>query len=105
MSAEIAVSALSMPQSLGPLKEATTLIMHRIIFAVPNIETWYKIMNEARQQFGKDWRCQPRVRRKFTSWRPRNADPVKIWFDVPDSSFSTWCAVKLGVVVVENTNK
>lgn len=102
MSVEIASSALSMPQSLDSLKSVTPLGMHRVVFQVSKLETWYKIMAEARSQFGKNWKAQPRIRRKLTRW---NAELTSIWFDVPDPAFGTWCAVKLGVIVVGVTNK
>ena len=104
MSVEIGTPALSMSESLNSLRE-TPLSMHRITFEVPNLETWYRIMAEARSQFEKNWRGQPKVKRKFTSWRPRNAETVKVWFEVPDPTFATWCAVKLGVTVTETVNK
>jgi len=105
MSVDIAVSALSMPQSLDSLKMVTPLGMHRITFEISNVEVWYKIMAEARSQFGKNWRGQPKVKRKLESWRPAGSPPVKVWFEVPDSTFSTWVAVKLGVPVAKATNK
>lgn len=104
MSVNIAASASSIPQSLDSLK-VTPLDMHRITFEITDEKTWYKIMNEARAQFGKNWRGQPRVKRKLSAWRPRNAEIVKVWFEVPDPTFATWCAVKLGVTVTEGTNK
>ncbi len=102
MSVEIAVSALSMPQSLDSLKLETPLTMHRVVFEISSVETWYKIMAEARVQFGKNWRAQPRVKRRLTSWRNTT---LKVWFEVPDSTFATWCAVKLGVQAVGVANK
>ena len=102
MSVNIASSALSMPQSLDSLKAATPPAMHRVVFQVSNLETWYKIMAEARGQFGKNWKAQPRVKRKLARW---NHVPTTIWFDVPDPTFGTWCAVKLGVIVMGVTNK
>lgn len=102
MSVEIETSALSMSKSLDSLKK-TPLPMHRIIFEIVGTEKWYQIMAEARSQFGKNWRGQPRVKRKLvTSW---NQKTVQVWFDVPDPSFATWCAVKLGVTAIERTNK
>lgn len=105
MSVEIASSSLSMPQSLDSLKVVTHSTMHRITFKIGKTETWYKIMAEARAQFGKNWRCQPRVKRKLASWRTPESVLVRVWFEVPDSTFATWCAVKLGVVVAEIANK
>jgi len=105
MSVNIAVSALSMPQSLDSLKIVTPLGMHRITFEIDRVETWYKIMAEARAQFGKNWRGQPKAKRKLESWRPQGSPSVRVWFDVPDPSFATWVAVKLGVPVAGASNK
>ena len=106
MSVNIAVSALSMPQSLDSLKVETPLGMHhRITFEIQTVEVWYKIMSEARTQFGKNWRAQPRVKRKLNGWRPQGSAPIKVWFEVPDPAFATWVAVKLGVPVAKAVNK
>ena len=105
MSVEIAAASSSMPESLSSLKMVTPLGMHRITFEIGNVQTWYKIMAEARAQFGKNWRGQPKVKRKLESWRPAGSSPIKVWFEVPDSTFATWCAVKLGVVVAGVANK
>ena len=79
--------------------------MHRITFEVKSLEIWYKIMTEARAQFGKNWRAQPKTKRKLSSWKLYDGAPVRVWFEVPDSTFATWCAVKLGVTVVGAVNK
>lgn len=105
MSVNIAVSALSMPQSLDSLKMVTPLGMHRITFEVPDVKVWYKIMAEARAQYGKNWRGQPKAKRRLENWRPQGSAPVRVWFEVPDPSFATWCAVKLGVAVAGAVNK
>ena len=105
MSVEIAVSTSSMPQSLDSLKIVTPLDMHRITFEISNLEVWYKIMAEARSQYGKNWRAQPKVKRKLSGWRAAGSPPIKVWFEVPDPTFATWCAVKLGVTVVGVPNK
>ena len=105
MSVEIAASTSSMPQSLDSLKMVTPLAMHRITFEIKNVDTWYKIMAEARAQFGKNWRAQPKTKRKLSSWRLDNAPPVRVWFEVPDPAFATWVAVKLGVPVAGAVNK
>ena len=105
MSVKIAAASLSMPQSLDSLKLVTPLGMHRITFEVNDVGTWYKIMAEARAQFGKNWKGQPKVKRKLEAWRPQGSGPIRVWFEVPDSSFLTWCAVKLGVVVSGAVNK
>ena len=105
MSVEIAASTLSMPQSLDSLKMVTPLAMHRITFEIRNTETWYRVMAEARSQFGKNWRAQPKTKRKLSSWRLSDAPGVRVWFEVPDPTFATWCAVKLGVTVAGPANK
>jgi hypothetical protein len=105
MSVEIAVSALSMPQSLSSLKMVTPLGMHRITFEIPDVKIWYQIMSEARAQYGKNWRTQPKAKRKLDSWRPQGSPPIKVWFEVPDPAFATWVAVKLGVPVAGAVNK
>ena len=78
--------------------------MHRIMFRLTGTQQWYSIMREARQTFGKDWRCQARVKRKLERVRYDHR-PVPVWFEVPDLSFATWCAVKLAVEVVVDTHK
>ena len=105
MSVEIAVSTSSMPQSLDSLKMVTPLAMHRITFEIRSTETWYRVMAEARALFGKNWRAQPKTKRKLDSFRLKDAPPVRVWFEVPDPAFATWCAVKLGVTVAGATNK
>ena len=105
MSVNIAVSASSMPQSLDSLKVVTPLDMHRIAFNINTLDQWYGIMAEARRSYGKNWRGQPKVKRRLESWRPAGAAPIRVWFEVPDLTFATWCAVKLGVEVVKDPNK
>jgi hypothetical protein len=70
--------------------------LHRIYFCVHGLPTWYAIMGEARTQFGKSWRAQPRVKRKLErhTWTPQEH---WVWFEVPDPVFASWIAVKLGV--------
>jgi hypothetical protein len=70
--------------------------LHRIYFCVQGLTTWYAIMEEARSQFGRGWRAQPKVRRKLErqSWMPQDQ---WVWFEVPDPAFASWIAVKLGV--------
>ena len=105
MSVEIAVPMSSMPQSLDSLKMVTPLAMHRIMFEINHVDTWYKIMAEARAQFGKNWRAQPKTKRKLSSWKMYDGALVRVWFEVPDPTFATWCAVKLGVTVAGVANK
>jgi hypothetical protein len=70
--------------------------LHRILVCVRDLPTWYAVMGEARQQFGRNWRGQPKVRRRIErqAWHPQDQ---WIWFDVPDPAFATWVSVKLGV--------
>ena len=76
--------------------ERTTDAMHRIYFCVRDLPTWYAIMAEARSQFNRSWRAQPKVRRKLEQqlWQPQDQ---WVWFEVPDPAFATWIGVKLGV--------
>jgi hypothetical protein len=78
--------------------------MHRITFKVSTLKQWYAIMTEARRLYASNWRGQPRAKRRIESYR-WNLEPVRIWFEVPDPAFATWCAVKLAVEPVETTNK
>jgi hypothetical protein len=76
--------------------DRTTGSMHRISVCVQDLLTWYAVMAEARRQFGRNWRAQPKVKRKIERqlWVPQD---VWVWFEVPDPSFVTWVSVKLGV--------
>lgn len=77
--------------------------MHRIYIEVSTVDTWYAIMKEARTWFGKDWRTQPRIKRKLLGFD--TTTPVTVWFEVPDPRFGTWVAVKLAVTQVDGPNK
>lgn len=99
MSVEIGTAAESMSESLSSLK-TTPSVMHRITFLLIDKSQWYGIMAEARTLYEKNWRAQPRVKRKLERNR-WNKEPVKVWFEVPDPTFATWCAVKLAVQVVK----
>jgi hypothetical protein len=78
--------------------DGTTGTLHRIYFSISDLPTWYAIMREARQQFGRNWRCQPKVKRRLERLAWHLGDHYhSIWFEVPDLSFATWAAVKLGV--------
>lgn len=95
MTVKIQNPALSISESLDSLK-VTPLPMHRITFSLQNTKQWYAIMKEARALYGKNWRSQPHAKRRLdrNSWMHK-IEPV--WFDVPDQSFASWCAVKLAV--------
>jgi len=99
MSVNIETSVDSMSKSLDPLK-TTNSVMHRMVFELDTLEAWYAIMREARAQFGRNWRAQPRVKRKMERMRwVSNGPKARVWFEVPDATFATFCAVKLGVDV------
>jgi len=103
MTVKIQDSALSISESLDSLK-VTPLSMHRITFSLKNTEQWYKIMREARSLYGKDWRSQPHAKRRLdrNSWMQKEE---RVWFDVPDPAFASWCAVKLAVEAKIAPNK
>lgn len=101
MSVNIEAPVDHMSESLDPLK-TTDSVMHRVVFELESLETWYAIMREARAQFGSNWRAQPRVKRKLERSRWSSSPRIKIWFDVPDAAFATFCAVKLGVDALRN---
>ena len=103
MTVNIQNSALSISESLDSLRE-TPLPMHRITFSLKNTDQWYAVMREARALYGKDWRSQPHAKRRLERYRWNNqASPV--WFEVPDPSFASWCAVKLAVEATVVVNK
>lgn len=102
MSVNIEASAQSTPKSLDSLK-VTPLVMHRIWVELENTDRWYAVMRELRTWFGKDWRGQPRVKRKLShNW---NKEKHQVWFDVPDPSCTSWLGIKLGVQAMVKTNK
>ncbi len=63
---------------------------------VKNTDQWYSLMKEARSLYGKNWRSQPHAKRRLERNRWMQKDE-RIWFDVPDQAFASWCAVKLAV--------
>jgi len=88
-----------MSKSLDPLKE-TTQDLHRFWFSLANEQQWYAIMKECREWFGKNWKCQGKVRRKLESFGGRHVRKTHlIWFDVPDPKFATWVSVKHSIQV------
>jgi uncharacterized protein (DUF924 family) len=88
-----------MSKSLDPLKE-TAQDLHRFWFALSDEKQWYAIMKECRAWFGKNWKCQPKVRRKLESYNHRHTRKTQlIWFEVPDTKFATWISVKHGIQV------
>jgi hypothetical protein len=75
--------------------------LHRIYVSIVTEEQWYGIMRECRSWFGKNWRTQPRVRRKLSeNQRHRHNKPsVEVWFEVPDLRIATWISVKYSLQV------
>jgi|LauGreDrversion4_2_1035121.scaffolds.fasta_scaffold540052_2 hypothetical protein len=91
-----------MSESLDPLK-VTTKVMHRIWFELADTKTWYSVMKEANTWFGKEWKAQPRVKKKLEfNWENKSH---KVWFDVPDIAFASWVSVKLAVTASTSPNK
>jgi hypothetical protein len=107
MSVNVETSCDSVATS-APLNSfnGTAGTLHRIYFCVDTLPTWYAIMREARQQFGRNWRCQPKVKRRLErlAWAAEDRGQW-IWFEVPDLSFVTWASVKLGVKSSLRTGK
>lgn len=102
MSINIEASAQSTPKSLDSPRE-TPLVMHRILVELSNTDQWYAVMRELRVWFGKEWRSQPRVKRKLEhNWAK---ETHRVWFDVPDPSCASWLGIKLGVQASLKTNK
>jgi hypothetical protein len=95
-----------MSSSLDSLKE-TASDMHplqRVVFELTTLDQWYSLIREANQLYGPHkWRCQARVRRKLEHNWANNA--IRIWFEVPDSNFASWVAVKHSVIARVPGNK
>jgi hypothetical protein len=51
---------------------------------------WYNIIRDLNQLFGKNWRGQQRVKRKFT----RSTMPLRVWFEVPDEKKASFLQLK-----------
>jgi hypothetical protein len=103
MTVNIQDTALSISESLDSLK-ITPLPMHRITFSLKGTDQWYSIMKEARALYGKNWRSQPHAKRRLERYR-WNDKNERVWFDVPDPNFASWCAVKLAVEATVAANK
>jgi hypothetical protein len=74
---------------------------HKVYFKVHSLVQWYDIIHEAKSWFGKDWRAQRGVRKKFDlmHWQLRphrilHKQQLITWFLVPDPSFRTWVELK-----------
>ena len=70
---------------------------YRFVVFVRNTRQWYAIMHECRVWFGKDWKTQPKVKRKLSKI-VRN-DCVPVWFEVPDETWATWVSTKLSLEI------
>ena len=53
-------------------------------------DQWYGIISDLNKLFGKDWRGQQRVKRKFY----RNTMPLRVWFEVPDEKVASFLQLK-----------
>lgn len=75
--------------------------LHRIYVSLTTAEQWYGIMRECRSWFGKNWRTQPRVKRKLAESQRygRSTPSVQVWFEVPDLRIATWISVKYSLQV------
>ena len=76
--------------------------LHRIYVSVATQEQWYAVMRECREWFGKNWRTQPRVKRKLAENRRYgsvNKPGIPVGFEVPDLRFATWISVKMSLQV------
>jgi hypothetical protein len=96
-----------MLKSLDSLKE-TPLPMHKLFFELSTTSQWYAIMQEARAQFGKNWRSQSHVKRRLDRANITYRSGLvaeRVWFEVPDPKFGTWVAIKHAVRQVAATNK
>jgi hypothetical protein len=87
-----------MSKQSDPLR-TTAPELHRFYVRLTNDRQWYAVMSECRAWFGKNWRCQNKIRKKLRSGRaigPRTGHVIKItaWFEVPDLGVCTWIATK-----------
>ena len=80
----------------------TNKSLQRIHVYVTTPDQWYAVMRECRSWFGKNWRTQPRVKRKLTSPYVSRVgrEPIAVWFEVPDLRFATWISVKMSLQVL-----
>lgn len=77
-------------------------VTRRVYFHVCSVKDWYNIIREAHALYGPHWQGQRHVKRKLER---RLAEPLKVWFDVPDEKFATWVSIKHGVSAVVAPNK
>ena len=68
--------------------------MHKVYFDLLTIDDWYTIISELKRWFGKEWRGQRGIRKKFkrTEW---SMEPQHVWFIVPDLAFKTFIDLKM----------
>lgn len=90
-----------MSKSLSPLK-TTTPDLHRFYVCVTTTTQWYAVMQECRAWFGKEWRTQPKIRRRLEH---SFSAPIEAWFEVPDPTWSTWVATKLSLEIKSGLKK
>lgn len=89
----------------NPLK-ITSPDLHRFWFKIANTKQWYGIMRECRAWFGKNWKCEGKVKRKLDyQLRFHHNPPLSVWFDVPDNRFATWISVKYSIEVESDFKK
>jgi hypothetical protein len=81
---------------IDPLKE-TTPELHRFWIKINSTNQWYQIIHEAQQWFHKNWRCQPKVKRRLQASTSKAG--IYVWFDVPDPRWATWVATKMAVQI------
>jgi len=77
--------------------------LHRFRIYVNSTAQWYSVMNECRDWFGKNWKTQPKVRKKLETWRRHSGEPICVWFEVPDERWATWVSTKFALEVVSET--
>jgi hypothetical protein len=90
-----------MSKSLDPLK-ITTPELHRFYINLETVPQWYAVMRECRQNFGTNWRTQPKVKRKLSRTYGRSDTKLWVWFEVPDLRFPSWVALKLATAVCQD---
>jgi hypothetical protein len=87
-----------MSKHVDPLGK-TASELQRFYVRVRTPEQWYAVMHECRAWFGRDWRTQPRVRRKLHPRFSLTSESLSVWFEVPDLRICTWIATKLALEV------
>lgn len=88
-----------MSKHADPL-EKTAPELHRFYVRVRTVDQWYAIMRECRVWFGRNWRCQNKVRRRFRHANKNTIAAIStVWFEVPDLTICTWIATKTSLEV------